>query len=95
MNQSIISKANIDINVYNACRTNTMMALDTPDKKFDTKVLMKISSGYLGNLDDLAREIEWYAKQNDNEGIVRFISRIGSAILSTYQIESEHKEWIR
>ena len=83
----------INLNAWNACRTNTAMA-QTNGYHFDLEKLIAISAGG-GNkpLAELVIDLDYYAKKGDSDGAVERIRGFAQAILSAYQIqESSYKE---
>ena len=78
-------KATINLDSYEACRTNTGRA-QTNGKHYDFAKLVEISRA---NFSDCLVELNWAAEHNDDESALQTITNFANALLSAYEIQRD------
>lgn len=76
-------KATIELNSYDACRTNTGRAR-TNYPHYDINILAKISGA---NIEDCIASLQYCAEHKDDEEALFIIKRFANALLSTYEMQ--------
>lgn len=80
-----MEKVTLELNIYNACRTNTGRAA-TSDGHYDLARLAKISGA---RLDEIISELQWCAERHEDDFAVDAIKRLAEGLLSAYEIQSK------
>lgn len=78
-------KATIQLNSYEACRTNTGRA-HTQGKHYDMDMLVKISGA---NINNCIAELNWCAEHNKDDEALQTITQFANALLSAYEIQRD------
>lgn len=78
-----LEKVTLQLDIYNACRTNTARAIKS-DGHYDFLTLCKIS-GF--NANDLLSELQWCAEHREDTFAIESIHHAAEALLSAYEIQ--------
>lgn len=76
---------NITLDIYNACRTNTGMAVKN-DGHYDLPFLAKISGA---RFEHVLEELQWCAENHEDEFAIQTVQNLAEALLSAYEIQSK------
>lgn len=80
-----MEKVTLNLDVYNACRTNTGRARKS-DGHYDLPFLAQISGA---RFDDSLSDLQWCAEHKEDGLAVEVIERLATALLSAYEIQRE------
>ena len=78
-----LEKITLELNIYNACRTNTGRAIEN-NGHYNFPILCKIS-GF--NADNLLSELQWCAEHKEDTFAIEAIQHAAEALLSAYEIQ--------
>ena len=81
----MLEKATLNLDVYNACRTNTARALKS-DGHYNLLFLVQISGA---RFEDCIGDLQWCAENKEDALAVEIIEKLATALLSAYQIQRE------
>lgn len=81
----MLEKTTLNLDVYNACRTNTARALKS-DGHYNFPLLVQISGA---RFEDCIGDLQWCAENKEDSLAVETIERLATALLSAYQIQRE------
>ena len=76
----------IELNIYNACRTNTGMAFSDETKHYNLSFLAHISGA---KFDNLMADLQWCAENKEDDIAIEAIQHFAEALLSAYEIQSK------
>ena len=76
----------IELDIYNACRTNTGRALSDKTKHYNLSFLAHISGA---RLDDVIADLQWCAENKEDDIAIEAIQHFAEALLSAYEIQSK------
>ena len=76
----------IELDIYNACRTNTGRALSDETKHYNLSFLAHISGA---RLDDVISDLQWCAENKEDDIAIEAIQHFAEALLSAYEIQSK------
>ena len=76
---------NITLDIYNACRTNTGRARKN-NGHYNLPLLVQISGA---RFDDLIGDLQWCAKNKEDELAIESIQKFAESLLSAYEIQSD------
>ena len=79
------STITLTCDIYNACRTNTAMAL-TSDGHYDFQLLAKISGA---RFDTLINNLKWCAENKETSMAIETVQHFAEALLSAYEIQEK------
>lgn len=81
----MLEKATLNLDVYDACRTNTGRAIKS-DGHYNLQLLVEISGA---RFEDCIGDLQWCAENKEDALAVDTIKRLATALLSAYQIQRE------
>lgn len=76
----------IELNIYNACRTNTARAFSNSSNHYNLPFLAQISGA---RFDDLISDLQWCAENKEDTMAIETIQHFAEALLSAYEIQSK------
>ena len=76
----------IELDIYNACRTNTGRAFNSRTKHYNFPLLVQISGA---RFDDLKEDLKWCAENKEDDLAIEAIQHFAEALLSAYEIQSK------
>ena len=76
----------IELDIYNACRTNTGRAFSNTTKHYNLSFLAHISGA---RFDDLISDLQWCAENKKDDMAIEAIQHYAEALLSAYEIQSK------
>ena len=76
----------IELDIYNACRTNTGRAFSNETKHYNLSFLAHISGA---RFDDLMLDLQWCAENKEDDIAIEAIQHFAEALLSAYEIQSK------
>ena len=79
-----LEKVTIELNIYNACRTNTARAYSDNSKHYNLPLLAQISRA---RFEDTLTDLNWCAEHKDDEEAINVIQHLAEALLSAYEIQ--------
>lgn len=79
-----LEKVTLELNIYNACRTNTGRAYSNDSMHYNFPFLAKISGARFENT---LSDLEWCAENKEDEMAIKAIQYLAEALLSAYEIQ--------
>ena len=79
-----LEKVTLELNIYNACRTNTGRAYYSDSMHYDFPFLAKISGAIF---DDVLHDLQWCAENKEDAFAIEAIQDFAEALLSAYEIQ--------
>jgi len=79
-----LEKVTLELDIYNACRTNTGRAYSNESKHYNLPFLVKISGA---NFESVLDDLDWCAKNKEDGLAIETIQHFAEALLSAYQIQ--------
>ncbi len=79
-----LEKVTLELNIYNACRTNTGRAYFNDSMHYNFPFLAQISGARFENT---LADLEWCAKNKEDEIAIEAIQHLAEALLSAYEIQ--------
>ena len=76
----------IELDINNACRTNTGRAFSNETKHYSLPFLAHISGA---RLDGLMSDLQWCAENKEDDMAIEAIQHFAEALLSAYEIQSK------
>ena len=76
----------IELDIYNACRTNTGRAFSNETNHYNLSFLAHISGA---RFDDLISDLQWCAENKEDAMAIETIQHFAEALLSAYEIQSK------
>ena len=76
----------IELDIYNACRTNTARAFSNSSKHYNLPFLAQISGA---RFEDLISDLQWCAENKEDTMAIETIQHFAEALLSAYEIQSK------
>ena len=76
----------IELDIYNACRTNTGRAFSNETNHYNLSFLAHISGA---RFDDLISDLQWCAENKEDSMAIQTIQHFAEALLSAYEIQSK------
>ena len=79
-----LEKVTLELNIYHACRTNTGRAYSNDSMHYNFPFLAQISGARFENT---LSDLEWCAKNKEDEMAIKAIQYLAEALLSAYEIQ--------
>ena len=79
-----LEKVTLELNIYNACRTNTGRAYSNDSMHYNFPFLAQISGARFENT---LSDLEWCAENKEDEMAIEAIQHLAEALLSAYEIQ--------
>lgn len=79
-----LEKVTLELNIYNACRTNTGRAYSNELNHYNLPLLAQISGA---RFEDVLTNLDWCAKNKADKEAIETIQHFAEALLSAYEIQ--------
>lgn len=79
-----LEKVTLELNIYNACRTNTARAFSKSDNHYNLLFLAQISGA---RFEDTLSDLQWCAEHKDDSSAIETIKHFAESLLSAYEIQ--------
>lgn len=79
-----LEKVTLELNIYNACRTNTGRAYSDNSKHYNLPLLAQISGA---RFDAVIQDLQWCAEHREDTFAIEAIQHLAEALLSAYEIQ--------
>ena len=79
-----LEKVTLELNIYNACRTNTGRAYSDNSKHYNLPLLAQISGA---RFDAVIQDLQWCAEHREDTFAIETIQHLAEALLSAYEIQ--------
>lgn len=79
-----LEKVTLELNIYNACRTNTARAYSNNSKHYNFPLLAQISGA---RFEDTLVDLKWCAENKEDKMAIETIQHLAEALLSAYEIQ--------
>ena len=79
-----LNKITLELDMYNACRTNTGRAYSNETKHYNLPFLAQISGE---RFEDTLTELDWCAKNKADDEAIETIKHLAESLLSAYEIQ--------
>lgn len=79
-----LEKVTLQLDIYNACRTNTGRAYSNNSKHYNLPLLAHISGA---SFEDMLTDLDWCAKNKADKEAIETIQHFAEALLSAYEIQ--------
>lgn len=79
-----LEKVTLELNIYNACRTNTGRAYSNDSMHYNFPFLAQISGA---RFDAILQDLQWCAENKEDEMAIKAIQHLAEALLSAYEIQ--------